>query len=415
LRSQFRAFILIFVILILSGLLLGGLGWVNSWYMESNTVGLTYMANWFGSRALLLEGISPYADDVAKDAQQEYYQRQARPGEVTLRVATPVWNLFFYAPFALIEDLKFSQSIWLIFAETLILIMAVLSLLLSRWRLGLFSGLIYFVFALTWYPLVIALIEGSTIILTGVFLTASFLTIRQERDDWGGFFLGMAMLHPQSVIFVLFFVILWALTNNRWKIIFWSIGTIIILSMIGFVFVPVWSTQYIFALIETASFTTPGTPGDILIKLLPGVGQQLGWGITIFFSLLLIYEWVVASGKGYQWFLWTGCLTITVTPLIGIRMGVENLVVLFPPLIYLVASLESRWGRNARLYSMLTLILISLVTWSLYITAVNRILPPIVSPELILPIPLVIIAGLYWIRWWAVRQQRSLVELMKVL
>jgi hypothetical protein len=132
-------------------------------------------------------------------------------------------------------------------------------------------------------------------------------------------------------------------------------------------------------------------------------------------AVILLIEWVLAWGKEYDWFLWTACLTLTISQWIGIQTDPGNFIVLLFPLVLFFVNLENRWGKIANIFSVLIMIGLLIGLWALFLATVQFGDQPVQHPIMFFPLPFVVLCGLYWVRWWAIRPRRPLVEAMKVL
>ena len=59
-------------------ILLAGLTYANHYYAARNPGGNDFLVHWVGTRALLIDGISPYSDEVAGRIQTMVYGRLAQ-------------------------------------------------------------------------------------------------------------------------------------------------------------------------------------------------------------------------------------------------------------------------------------------------------------------------------------------------
>ena len=71
----------------LLALMLVGLFWVNLQFAGNNPGGNDFLVHYVGTRSLLMEGISPYSDEVATRIQIAAYGHPAQGEEHELRVA----------------------------------------------------------------------------------------------------------------------------------------------------------------------------------------------------------------------------------------------------------------------------------------------------------------------------------------
>ena len=90
----------VILIILASALLL----YANYAFVQQNPGGNDFLVHWVGARALLVDGISPYSDEVAERIQTLAYGRPAQPGEHELRVAYPLYSVLVFLPFAFFSD-----------------------------------------------------------------------------------------------------------------------------------------------------------------------------------------------------------------------------------------------------------------------------------------------------------------------
>ena len=146
------------------------------------------------------------------------------------------------------------------------------------------------------------------------------------------------------------------------------------------------------------------------MEWMPGVGKQLGWALTIFLVGTMIWEWRSALGKDFRWFLWTAYLTLTITPLCGIRTSTENYVVLFPALVLVLAAWDQEWGLFGRVLVAVSFLLLFFGVWWLFLATLERGIQPVQNPIMFFPLPVFLLIGFYWIRWWILRPERPLMD-----
>ena len=233
-RSIFSALVLVFVLV---GVI-AGVFWANLSYVKSNPGGNDFLVHWVGTQELIMNGVSPYSEEVAIRIQTLAYGRPAQPGEHELRVAYPIYASLIFAPFAIMQDFTVARAAWMTVLEIAIIALAFISINLARWRPNLFVLIIYFLFSILWYHSIRPLINGNAVILVALFITGALSAIRQDRDELAGILLGLATIKPQVAILILFFITLWALSRSRWRLLLWSYGSILIFSLIGIIFIP---------------------------------------------------------------------------------------------------------------------------------------------------------------------------------
>jgi hypothetical protein len=97
-------------------------------------------------------------------------------------------------------------------------------------------------------------------------------------------------------------------------------------------------------------------------------------------------------------------LTIVVTNLIAFRTATTNYVVMLPALILVLAALEERWGKAGGWAGAVTLLVLGVGLWVLFLATVvgnqeNRLM--------YFPLPVMTLIGLLTIRRWKTRSYAS--------
>ena len=391
-----------------------GVTWANYQFARENAGGNDFLVHWVGTRALLIEGISPYSDEVAEQIQTRAYGRPARPGEHQLRVAYPLYGEALFLPFALISDYTLARALWMTALETGLLALAFFCLRLTGWRPPLWLLAAYLIFALAWYHGLRPLINGNVVILVALLLAGALLALRSGRDELAGVLLALGTIKPQVLLLPILFVLLWTASQRRWRVAVWLVISVALLSVVAALFVPDWPLQNLREIMLYPTYNPPGSPGAAFAEWWPAAGEKLGWALSALLALLLLGEWAVARRKEFRWFLWTASLTLVAAQWIGLQTDPGNFVVLFIPLTLIFAVWEERWGRRGRLAILLMMLVLLAGLWAIFLKTVS---PsdgqPLQHPIMFFPLPAFVLFGLYWVRWWAVRPARLLVEALR--
>jgi len=377
---------------------------MNIQYTNATPGGIDFLVHWEGTRAFVYDGISPYSDTVALRIQKVVYGRPAKQGEHELRVAYPFYSELLFLPFALIGDYNLARTIWMTFLEITLLASTFICLKLTNWKPGVAVLTIVLLFSLLWYHAVRGLINGNAVIVVAFLIVASLLAIREHRDELAALLLAYATIKPHVVILFLVVVFLWAISRKRWKLIFWTIGSEFVFIGGGMLLLPNWILQNIWEILRYRSYNPPGTLADVFRVWFPGIGIQAAIILAIILSLILIYEWVVVWGKHFDWFLWTASLTLVVSQWIGIQTDPGNFIILFLPLILVLAAFNDRWnGRKADWLTISVLLSLFVLIWVLFLKTIEYGQQPVQNPIMFFPLPLFLIISLYWIRWWVTK------------
>jgi len=390
-------------------LVLASLTYANYRYTTQNPGGNDFLSRWVGTRLFLTRGLSPYSEQTARQIHEMAYGRAALPGEDQMLFAYPFYTTIVIAPFALIGDYAMARAVWMTALETAIIIVAILAISLSSWRLPAWLLAILMIFALLWYYGLRPVINGNPAVFVALFVSLALLAIRSGLDPIAGFLLAMATIKPQMVVLLIPLVLAWSISHRRWSLVASFLGSLTLLIASFSLFFPDWIVQNLRQILSYPEYTLASTPGGILVEWLPGVGRQLGWGTTIVFSLVLAWEWRSVIRQDYHWFFWTACLTLVITNVIGIQTATENYVAMFPGLVLVFAVWDERW-RAGRWLVLSSILLLFVGLWFLFINTLQSGGQPIQHPIMFFPLPILLFVGLYWIRWWAIRPPRLFLE-----
>jgi hypothetical protein len=102
--------------------------------------------------------------------------------------------------------------------------------------------------------------------------------------------------------------------------------------------------------------------------------------------------------------LWVACLSLSITPFLGLPTSPENYATLVLPISLFILLVEERWeaGGKAIIFTFLTIVFVGL--WFIFLSAKNPYL------AMYLPAPAIAIIVLYWIRWWATQPPRTWID-----
>lgn len=379
----------------------------NYRYASLNPGGNDFLVHWMGTRTFITEGISPYSDEVALRIQNMAYGRPAQPGEHELRVAYPLYSIVLFLPFALIKDFTLARAVWMTVLEIALVVLCFLSLRLTRWKPTPLILMLLLLFSLFWYHGLRALILGNAVILVTLMIVGALLAMRVEADELAGVLLGFATIKPQVVIVLLVFVTIWSIYRKRWKLIIWLFGTVFLLSAASALLMPDWILQNLREVIRYPGYNPPGTPATVFSIYMPGVGSRIGQGVSVFLVVVLLVEGWLSLRGDFRAFLWAACLTLVASQWIGIQTDPGNFIVLYPAVILVLAMWDERWHRAASLLTIGSLVVLFAGIWLVFIRTLERAYQPIQSPLLFFPLPFLLFIGLYMVRWWAVKPQKT--------
>jgi hypothetical protein len=402
---------LTFIIVLLASLsVLVALTWANYRFAVQNPGGNDFLPRWLGVRKFLMEGVSPYSPETTQEIQEMLFARSAQPTEDQSLFVYPFYALFIMAPFSLIGDYETARAVWMTALEVSLVLLAGIGISLSRWKLRPVGILAMLVFAALWYHGVRSVVNGNPAVLSALFIGAAFMAIRAEQDGLAGLFLALATIKPQMLVLLAPFIIIWSISRQRWLILWSFLGCLALLIGSTMLLIPDWPVQNLRQVLSYPLYTSPGTPGGIFAAWMPGVGRQLGWLLTVVLGGILIWEWRAARGKDFAWFLWTACLTLAITNLVGVRTATDNFLALFPAIVLVFATWHQQWGILGRGLVNLNYLLLFVGLWWLFLATVQAGDQVQQHPVMFFPVPVFVLVTLYWIRWWALRPVAPLLD-----
>ena len=238
-RNPFLTFI---AVTILGVGLFSTLAWGNYRFASKNPGGNDFLVHWVGAREFIQEGHSPYSDETALKIQNMVYGRAARPDENKFRVAYPLYSLLLFLPFALIRDYTLARAVWMAVQESGLIVLAFLSLRITRWKPKPVFLTMFLLFSVFWYHGLAPVILGSPVILISLGMVGVLLAIRAGQDELAGILLGLITIKTAGGGIYWFYCRV-RVFNRRWKMILWLFIVIVMLSAIGLLLIPDWPKQ----------------------------------------------------------------------------------------------------------------------------------------------------------------------------
>ena len=390
-----------------------GVAWGIFQFVKTNVSGEGFFIQWISLRSLVADGINPYSGEVTSRIQETVkYENSFAQGNPP-RYTSPLYSGLVIFLFALIENNLIAHTLWLTAQLIAIFILLILSLKLTSWKPAWYIFFIFSLITVFSYHVLIPWLDGGISIWAALFLLVAFLAIRNNWNEVGGIFLGLATIQPQMTILVIVFALLWIASQKKRLLVVWFFMTLIFLFIIGLFLDPDWIMHYLRLLYNFSENFPPGNPGMLFRELWPGLGKQLGWLMTGVSGIILIIEWLIAFKKGFRWFLWTACLTIVISQWIGIPTIPGNFTGLILPLFLVSAMLTERWPQRGQWMAVLISAVLFVWEWVLLYNDLYSS-EPTMQLNLIIPLPLILLIGLFWVRWWAIKPKRLLIEELRL-
>jgi len=393
----------IIVLLLLFGMVLASIS-----YIRQNPVEKNFLPPWLGMRTFLEFGNDPYGEPAAQRTQVLFYGKLAEAGQDPLSLNQPFASEILFFPLALINDYTTARLVWMVLLELVLIGSAFLCLYLFEWRLPTILIPIYVLVAIFGIQALLPLFQNSPVIIISLFLMVGLIGLRKGLDELAGVAFALAFFQPTVTGIFCLMTFWWVIQNRRWHVIWGTLMTWGFLFVSSFVLLPGWFLSFIRSFRLEYEYKSYQSTYDILTKLWPSIGNKVAAALTIGLVIILILEWRTTRHKDFRWFLWTASLTMATYSLVGIpTLPVNNIVVLIP-LTYILKILSERMGGKKRwLFIVLLLGLIFVGGWAITL-GVQSLNDEITANLISIFVPsLLLVAGLYWIRWWATCPPRT--------
>ena len=393
------------VFLLLIGFLFFILAWVVISEAKDSVYGGEFFIQWSSGRLVAFENKNPYT---IPHSLQNIFPNQASTRQYPELLNTPLYSLVLIFPFMLIENFQLAFYIWLIFNIfcAYVLMVSIFQFVeMEQSWLIVIPVILYLGFSFNSFQ---AFISGSLIVSTSVFLILSLLALKTGKNELAGIFLAFTTIQPQYFLLIYILAVIWGISSRKWGYIIWFLAGIFILTVVGVFVIPGWILDYIRVLLNNNVNSLTWTPGEVLLSWLPGIGKQLGWAFTFSMIVILLFEWFAVRKKEIRWYYWTVCLTIAASQLIGLAGNLSGQFILTIPILLILSIWVERAHHGQRIM-ILAVIFFLAIEWLISQRAgFNQALKPAASLYFLLP--LVTLAGIFWVRWWAIRPGRLYIE-----
>ena len=182
--------------------------------------------------------------------------------------------------------------------------------------------------------------------------------------------------------------------------------SLIVALVISFLVYPGWGLPYIRAVLSDWYRGANINLNSIAAAWFPDSRFSVGAITSIIVGVIVFIEMVSSTQSHFRRIVWTVCLSLAATPLLGFAIFPSNHVVLIPALILILTLVWERWTRQRAFATLLVLGIAVLVPFGIYFRGTmlsDRLYSDLLS---VLP-PVATIIGLYWMRWWVLHSPRT--------
>ncbi len=303
-----------------------------------------YLTVWEASRLYFYEGLDPYSAETSLAIQTRIFGRAALPNEQPNHFAYPFYAIYFVYPF-IHFDYAWATAAWLVFLEVCLIGALLLLLDLFRWRARPPTVIGLVLFSLFAYPAARGLVLGQVSHLVYLLQMAAIWAFARRRDGWAGATLALSTFKPQMGVFLVPFLLLWAVHRRRWRMVGVFSASLAVLVGTSFLLQPNWVEGFLYQLTLYPSYIEVSTPVWVITDYWLGLPRWAELGLNVLGALAVLWTWWLALRQGtVGYFAWALMLTLTFTHLIGLRTATPHFVVFLVPLIFYLRE----WARHRR-------------------------------------------------------------------
>jgi hypothetical protein len=358
-------------------------------------------------RSFLFDRIEPYSGNIPARVQAQVYGHSASPEEDAYILDIPFHLLMVFFPLALFSEDLIARASWMALSELALLGFIFIGFRLIDRKIPRFFGALIFIACFSSFYAYRSFLEGSPTILLGLAFVGILLSLHAGLDELAGALIVLSSFQWEMGGPFLFFIVLWVFWERRWHVFngggMWGF----ILLVVSFFWYPGWTLPFLRAVWNSLRAGFGYSAHEILGQLWPDFGSTLGWVLTAVLVITLGYEWAETRGAGYQRLIWTVCVTLAATPLLGVRAEMDQLVLLTLPVMLVVVISRERWRKLGNGIAFLLLLFLFGVPWLLYTQGAPQWIGLPADKLLFLFWPLFTFIGLYWVRWWIIRPPRT--------
>lgn len=391
-------------------ILIAGLLVLNIHIARTMEGGKWLYLRWNGSRAYLFDHIDPYSSTIAERVQNLVYGRTAYLNEYPYMLDDPFYIVLLYSPLALISDFAVARGIWMLVSEAAIIGIIMLSLRFAEWEPPIWMFAILIPFGLFGYISVDAILSASPAVFLVLIYLGILTAINNGSDELAGALLFLAAYQWEVGALFFAFIAVMVIAHRRWSLLTGFAMTAVVLLISSLLLNSGWVIPYGRAVIFNWLHSADYTFGILLSYTFPQMNESLiGW-ISIAIFVLMMYETIRSVLSRPRHLIWAIFLSLALNPLVGFAIFSTNHIVLLPALILVFALVSERWqGVRFALAIFVVVLIFAILPAGLYLQTLRS--PTRLYSDLLrfLP-PLLAVAGLYWMRWWAIRPPRLWVD-----
>lgn len=365
--------------------------------VAKNTVGgVDFYVKWSSARAIQAGEASVYSNTVQESLRENaesfiYFELPENN-----RFSAPIFTLFLYYPFAMIQDFELARSLWITFC-VIFLLVGIKQPEKKDFKLQGNHGSNYFlqVFIIFNIFSVISLVSGDALIITLALLLIALRHARKGNHELAGIFCGLATIQPVLALLWVILLSIMGIREGKWGTLIWYLITTMLLILSGFILQASWTIEYLQIIITT-------------IRALPEMLQirsiDLLQIVRILIPLVIfVIEWIrsfshIERPQNNQWLF---NLSLVLFAILALPLKPESFLLTLPAWVEIFSEWNKRENTSAKVIGYVNLGVYLILSGIFLLTGqdilVNRQPIPTVLAYLS---SIHVLINMYWIRGW---------------
>lgn len=359
-----------------------------------------FVLPWASTRLWLLEGASPYDESVVAYAEDVLSESTYLGSLDSAALVEPAINLIFYLPFSLIPY-EISRAIWMTVLMIVSGAIGYFGLKLSGWKVSRIERIVIIILSVLWLPGVSSTLTGQLTPIIIFLILASIYLILQGKDTQAGFLLALVFGSFLISALIVIILLVWCISRRRWSVIFAYFSGVAFLFILTLLIIPSWLLDWLRIFLNVyTDWSWVHTPLMELANILPGIANYLSIFFHVLFAIYFLYLVITLIRKTGREFTWKILLLLVLVFLFHTQATINQVFLVLPAAFLMFRFWSERWRLVGRLLTWMLIALITIGPW-LAVDVQTSFVEETTLPVLVAGFPILVIAGMIWIRWWA--------------
>lgn len=312
----------------------------------------------------------------------------------------PLFSLLFYYPFTLIKNFDWSLALWLTTNQILIYFIINTFLKVSNWKINIRYRHIIALATLVVYFIYYNVFTTNLSILQLFLIVTALDKTRKKQYIFAGILIGLSVFNPYQFFIPLIVIFILNMRNKRTTINFWTIITIILVSLLMIVFDMNWVLEMIKVLLLEPTTYPFIVYGEYLSSAFPGVNTIFFEAIPIIVYAWFVIEWLRLPKENYMQELWLICMGFTLNTILHMWISPYSTSAYLVVMIFTAALWFDRSNQKFKYISLAIYAAIFIILPIIKMVLNRGLLSNSDVYIFNIIVILLLIMNLYWVRLW---------------